>query len=192
MKQLDGEGAPTNEVAPLPRGFEQTSRPIGMRSLRSFAFLTVGSGLLIGVLLGLQSGSSILTIVKIVVVCLLIALAICGFVATTSFVNATTYRIFCTPEGFSVTSGKRSQWHNTVSYAWSSILETGYSEIYFRIRIAFFRVQTKHGCAFEVDDWHLDDFDELVEVFNAMTPHLGYAWKKQERGLRRYGKVARA
>ncbi len=69
---------------------------------------------------------------------------------------------------------------------------TRYSEIYFRTRIAFFQAQTEQGYAFEIDNWHTDNFDELIEVFNTMTPHLGYVWKKQDRGWRGYRKVDRA
>ncbi len=192
MTQPNILGLRQDKVGLLPREFKQTSLPIGMRSLKSFATLTVGSALLIGVLSELRRGSSLLTTVTAFAVCSLVALAICGFVAATSFANATKYVISCTEEGFSVTSGKRWKWHGTASYAWSSIMGTRYSEIYFRTRIAFFQAQTEQGYAFEIDNWHTDNFDELIEVFNTMTPHLGYVWKKQDRGWRGYRKVDRA
>lgn len=93
-------------------------------------------------------------------------------------------RIICKPEGFSIISTSRRAGTKKADYSWTDITCTCYRESAYRSqnslrRIGYFAVEVRGQRAFEVSE-RMQEFHSLIDLFNRMTPHLPYIWRRQQ------------
>lgn len=88
------------------------------------------------------------------------------------------------PEGFSVSTASKASGSRHEQYGWHEITGTDYEEFVHRSSNSgpktsrYFIVNTARGQAFRVNE-SISQFEDLVQVFNHMTPHLPYTWQRQ-------------
>lgn len=89
--------------------------------------------------------------------------------------------IICYPEGFTVITAVGCAGHTTVRFRWQEVIRTEYQADLRGARGApacSFRAETATGVAFTASERHRQ-FQDLIEVCNAMTPHLPYVWQPE-------------
>ena len=108
----------------------------------------------------------------------------------------TSFNIVCTPEGFTVSTESKRAGSKQEKYTWEEVTGTDYDE--FRSRSTsnngtrttrYFSVETTRGQALRVDS-QISQFDDLISVFNHMTPQLPYIWERQAGFSIRIGAVS--
>lgn len=93
--------------------------------------------------------------------------------------------VTCTPDGFRVVGCSRGRSWTAGPYRWSEVTAIAYEEVEspsllgtrVRQRISFFSVEAASGQVVRISH-RTSDFEDLIAVFNAMTPHLPYIWEK--------------
>jgi hypothetical protein len=105
-------------------------------------------------------------------------------------------KVTCTPDGFSVETLSRRTGSARLTYLWHEVTATRYQETKSRDSdgsktTGWFEVETTAGKVMRLSD-RTTRFREMIELFNAMTPHLPYEWKQQRGAAMGYLLVARA
>lgn len=112
----------------------------------------------------------------------LLILAVAVPIAIGHFGTNTT--IYAGPEGFTVTTESKRAGRRHEQYGWHEVTGTEYEEFVHRRseggpRVSrYFTVNTARGQAFRVGQG-ISQFEDLIQVFNHMTPHLPYTWQPQ-------------
>lgn len=85
--------------------------------------------------------------------------------------------VACEPTGFVVTTRHQRSGKQQAQYGWHEITSTSYGETARPFPTGYFMVETEQGVAFRLSH-RTAQFQDLIEVVNAMTPHLPYRWQR--------------
>jgi hypothetical protein len=170
-----------------PREFSHKGNSLVFQIITGCIFGMVGLGFtlfsVLGVVLAASGGNvSPVFFIGFLVGPLLLLLAVGAPLAMGYF--GTNTRIVCGEEGFSITTESKRAGKQHSEYRWDEVTGTDYDESTFRSSQSgtqttrFFTVETARGRAFQVTQ-KIRGFQDLIQLFNQMTPHLPYTWEKQ-------------